>query len=839
MAIIIKRLAPNILRTAVTLAMLWAIAIAAPAGAQAPEWVVDEAGGDVGFYYRLEIAPQTVTGDEAVHTFDCTVFCRTSPDIGNLRLRVFNASGKQLHEGTIPLELDPGKNYAKFRWDTAGLGFEVYRLRFDILFDDPRVRSPWLDFTAYKRSESHTSAQLEAFSGHVDKLRDHLSELGAENYEPAYGTMRLALAEHTLDLARTAFDNGDWRGAGELVAYGTGLINRVRTQLTFFAQEPELYHPPRRPDLTKLQTARDGFHAENQHVYLFGLTGGEELAEDIAMLPKLGLNQATFFVDPSEEDFASHLPGHIMAARENNVSITVQVAQPGGTESGLTASVNIPEDLPIGADGKPYRDRLVALAGLLADEPIVNGLSILQRPNFDFRSESVRREFIRYLSGKYADRDELNRAWRSRVRDMSEIQLAADERPRPPFVYDWSDFHLSVVDTYLHGYAGAIAERGGPVRLQVTMGDGILQPGPARYEVDVETLGGTFGMIGVAPTAAHDSRFALNHPKSSMLYALADAFSDGAPVIGSALSLIDGKEARNPVGYARSAVWEAVMSGADGASAWAWETCAADSIASYPMLLEGYCAGAIDVNRLASIVHQFQTARAPVAIVWSRSSRIFQDGDPFIDSFVKAYEGASFGGQRVRIVSEQECIEGALEDVDVLVLPRATAMREEAFNAINAYIEGGGTIVRTGTPIPYTEHGHSRADVITSTVNTLLVRGVEAADGYMHGIESAYSRGALAQVPRAVNEHGYLLEGVRSRFIEYDGQRYLYLLNLRSEPVFCHLAGGAQHGRDLVEGQEVDFPLDLSPLRPMVIALESGDADIQSVTVGGSVTATE
>lgn len=816
------------------LAGTWSLSVSA----EVPEWTAFESGREDAFYFRLEVDPTLTMGDGAIQVFNCTVFCRTSPELGSLRLRVFDQANNKLHEGLIPMEMGPGKTRAKFQWDTAGLGYEMYRLRFDILFEDERIQSPWNDITAYKQSEGHTSAMLEQFASDTAALERHFEALEINDSDLAYTRMRLALSNHTIKLARQALDSGNWRAATRYVAYGSGLINRVRTQITFFANEPELYHAPRRPDLKSLTAGNHGFRAEGQQVYLFGLAGDDRLAADMDMLAALGLNQATFYVDPAQDDFAPTLSSDLAEAAGANVSVTVQVTPPGLAPNSPDlprSSVAIPESLPIGSQGKPYRDRLVSLTALLAEEPIVNGLSIMQRPTFDFQGESIRRSFIEYLRVNYEDRDQLNRAWKSRHREYSDIQIAVD-RPRPAFVYDWTDFHLNVVDTYLRGYTDSLRAKGGPVRLQITLDDGAIHADNAANHVDPESLGGMVDVIGVAtPTPSADGRFLLDHPRSSMMFTLADAFSEGAPVVGSAMSIVPENAGSAPgTPYARSLIWEAVMAGADGASAWAWDETDPSAIFHHPAFLEGLCAAAIDINRLGNIVHAFQTAHAPIAVLWSRSSRIFQSGDPFVESVSAAYEGASFGGQRVRMVSERECAEGALSEISVLVIPRATSVRDDAFDAINAYIDGGGTVVRTGTPIPYTARGHSRADVISSTVNTLLVRGVEDAGGYLHGIESAYSRDALPQTPRAVNEHGYLLEGVRSRCVEVDGKSYLYLLNMRDESVLCHLAGNSQQGRDLIEGINLRFPLDLPPLRPMVIALESGEADVRMATVGGA-----
>jgi len=79
-------------------------------------------------------------------------------------------------------------------------------------------------------------------------------------------------------------------------------------------------------------------------------------------------------------------------------------------------------------------------------------------------------------------------------------------------------------------------------------------------------------------------------------------------------------------------------------------------------------------------------------------------------------------------------------------------------------------------------------------------------------------------VPRPSNEYGYLLEGVKSRVVELDGQPYLYIVNLRKNSVRCGLNGPYRGGYDLIQGRTVSFPAVLSPLDPMLIRLGAPDS---------------
>ena len=109
--------------------------------------------------------------------------------------------------------------------------------------------------------------------------------------------------------------------------------------------------------------------------------------------------------------------------------------------------------------------------------------------------------------------------------------------------------------------------------------------------------------------------------------------------------------------------------------------------------------------------------------------------------------------------------------------------------------------------------------MIAQTSRTIFVRGSDTPTVYLHALDAAYVFGVLPPIPRTINRYGYPLEGVQSRYVELDGQEYLYVVNLRREPVRVNLYGGPRKGRDLVRGRGIQFPTELEPLAPVLVHL--------------------
>jgi len=227
------------------------------------------------------------------------------------------------------------------------------------------------------------------------------------------------------------------------------------------------------------------------------------------------------------------------------------------------------------------------------------------------------------------------------------------------------------------------------------------------------------------------------------------------------------------------------------------------------------------VNRLASIVTALQQAPAPVRILWSPSSKMYNQGDPFVDSAMRAFEGCANFGQRTLFISERECERSGLEGVEVLVIPKAMALSDDAFHAIERFVEAGGVTIRQGNPFPYDRQGVSRTDTVTSSKRTILLRSEDTVRAYLDALDAAYALDGLTPPPRPVNDFDYPIDGVKSRFAIHERVPYLYIVNLRNEPVRVKLAGEYTSGMDLITGNRVNFPDIIEPLTPMVIQLDA------------------
>jgi transposase len=689
----------------------------------------------------------------------------------------------------------------------------------------------WREIELEKRSYG---ALLQRF-GHVHALLGPVQESLREARPaevPLYASIRAAIAEDALDQAEVFLQEGDWPHATALSEFAAMSCDSARALLTFAPLTPELARPGPVPSATSLRIRDGAFYTPaSDPVFLFGFRDPDINPRTLALLDRYGLNFAAIDVSPADLlleggtnlDTVARVDTYLENADALGIGVTVGLAAnvaPAWLRSGQTAMTPDGSEktaVPGPGEARALSQRhLDAVAPLLQRHPSVNGVSLASAPAFHWETEEVRQGFQQAMALKYKeDRRAVNRAWRTRLRALDEIQILWDYH-QPSYQYDWQTWHQHLVSNHFTWLAGCARRALPNLPLQIVLPGTAAQTGEARTGIDRQALVRLTDVTGCAASYAPGSSiYAVPFAGPELSFRLLRSLAPANPLVVSALTF---DLSQIPAGarasqHVHAALWDAAIAGVNGFAARPSE------FEQNPGGLEGFATACADLNRLGAIVTAFQRSPAPIAILWSAPSKIYLDGETFLESVQRVYEGSAFFGFPIRFITEEACISGGLADVSVLAMPEVPALADGTFQAINEYAKAGGAVIRSGRPAPYTPAGVSRHDVITQTSRTIFVRGSDTPTVYLHALDAAYVFGVLPPIPRTINSYGYPLEGVKSRYVELDGQEYLYVVNLRKEPARVNLYGGPRKGRDLVRGRSIQFPTVLEPLEPVLVHL--------------------
>ena len=841
----------------IAMALLWPCSSPAAAGGGAKNGAPEKAGGaavssepdderrvwiepvaaDAGRRISVRVRPGPAQPEDVPLVFACDLRSESTITDAYLELHVHDDSGALVHRDRRQLSLSEDTTSCWLTWDTVDSPEGTYAAEL-ALFRRPGVLVARREYVVRKVSWAGLCARLEAARCGLASATDSLRALRSEQIEAPYLHMRAAIAGDCLKRAIALAQRREWRRLDALVGYLERTAQALSAQIAFGSVAPELLEAIPEPDLTRL-TARDGgFYAGERPVFLLGrYYGANWPAETLGQLRKYGLNFAALDVGPQqtlldakrEKPFRKKLDPVFKRALENNITVTVSLAPhalcswaidqwPHLADNGLGTPEIVRKEAR-----KIIERHIRAAAPYLAGQEAVSSLCLLSNPKLKFTGEIVRQSFLARVQEDYGDRHAVNRAWRGLFASLDEIDIGwEDDNPRyqdtPAYRYDWQTHHQRLGAQYVRWLRQLARKRGVKMPLYLALSDDVFEIGETHYGLDREALAAEFDLGGCcAANTLSDPFYAMGYPQQGVLYALMRSLGPDRPVFNLQHRLLAGGdlEAPHPFSYVHTAMWEAALF---GLSASAIDV---SDLLDAPEVLEGYATACLDLNRLAGVVAAFQQAPAEVAVLWSMPSKIFDNGDPYLMSAVYAFEGCSFAGHKVRFITEDQCVRTGLAGVKVLVVPEAPAVGDEAFEVLRRYMDANRAVIRTATaPILYNAHGRSRRDIIAPTQRTVLVSGENLPTEYLHAMDAVQGFGELPLIPRITNEYGYPLEGVKSRYVEVDGQGYLYAVNIRKGPITCFVHGDRQSGRDLIRGRDVEFPRILEPLEPMLIRLD-------------------
>ena len=710
-------------------------------------------------------------------------------DLGTIEavFQIADLEGRRLVDTSIKTSAPAGSTPLRFLWEGSDLPDGDYLGSIEVFQTGTKALAR-RTFVATKRSADRVEEIFQKATEVLAEFKEH----GGSEAPPRYVEGRLAIAEEAL--SRAAALRGDLFTTHDAAAYALETVRELRAQWAFGA------HPALEASSVEgLAIVEGGLRAEGGPLFLGGLAIDADSAQ-VRRVAEYRLNFATVYVASGDRSSLREIAD---AAGERNVALLTLIS---------------------GDDVRA--DDLEALRDDFGDSRTQLAVGLAAPPAIDLTEPLVLEGFVRQVKRTYKDRYELNRMWRKRFKNFDEIEIWPDY-DRRSYQYDWQTYHMALATSktldLLARYRGADSS----VALTVALDDGLIRLGETRRGIDHEALAPALE-LGLLETYVSypDPVFGMQYPEQSMLQALRRSFAPDAPLI--VVQRIDTRDpnawyGRDLARDVQASVWESAIEGAAGfvldfrKAADLGEISGAAEFEA----IEGLLVATLDINRSVTVLEAFRQERPTVAILWSDSSRILDDGTDHLASLQRAYEGTSFAGHKVRFLTERQLARGEWEGISLLIVPQTPALSRAAFVALQELIDTGIAIIRSATSIPYGSRGAAQQDVLVFGPNTVLARGADVSIEYMEAMDEAISRGRIPNIPRVINRSGYPVEGVKTRYVEVDGQGYLYVINLRKEEITCTLSGGDMTGWDMIRDRAVDFPRVLEPLRPMLIRMGS------------------
>jgi len=725
---------------------------------------------------RLFFAPTDSPGRAdagPVYTITGNILSKASSRSVQMLFEVTTESGELVHSLDLAKEAESGATPFGFEWPIAEVADGDYRVCIQLM--DPVLgEEARLERRVMLRNRAVVSNEVERARGLLTQLRDAYPEL------PAYAAHPLRLALEALAPYPSA--DRPLVEADLNARYARSVAGSVRARLALTSANPSTESVAASPNSGFTGAMRAG-------IVLSPASSPDRLAE-------LGFTFAPYVINPAGNSMphtaiaTTDIPRMVWIAGAEEIA---QVPSPGSLANAMTLGH-------------------------------VAGVSLWTAPRIAMQGEAVQREFRDYVRGLYADRHALNQAWKQHYFDFSEVQFLAFSDSRA-YQFDAQSFRRTRTTQWLTDQMRAAAPAISPAAPTLTFTEGILLPGESRAGLDVETLAALLPLVSVRTAGPFDdARYGQRFPAAQLVWAMMHSFAPDRPIVAlhSLDYSLEDRVRLDSAAHARMLTIEAALENvaALGVEFPALE----DPVAQAPEAVAGIAQALRDLDGATEALHALRDAVAPIAIVWSDSSRVLDDGVRHLGAFARAYEGCAFSGYKVSILTERQLSEGRWRGVQVVVLPEVTALGREAFAGLESLIDGGAVVVRTEFGPTYDERGNALGVTLPVNSKTMLVRGNGSPREFLSALDALQARGILEDIPRPITRDRYPIEGVKTRYAESGAGRFLYVVNLRKEPVSCRFSLPVEGATDLLSGRTVDFPRQLDPLAPMLLRL-SGAID--------------
>jgi hypothetical protein len=818
------------------------------AGAQASWPAMDEIwtapasrGEREGLAVSIQAPPATSSAAEV--TLDCAIESDQEYQGAHVAFQLVDATGGNLQAGSLNLDLHGGTNSCRFKLGGDSLALGSYRV--EVAVDFTNEYAPIQSEMMMRRVSTEVFRnRLTAVNDRLTRLAQALEELDGSHPNRPYFKARMAIAATTADKAEAEGAAGMWKRLDAHLDYLESVARRLGASRAFAVQPGERLGADSTPKTSDVLLEQGGLFSGGRPLFLSGavLENLDPAALDV--LADYGLNFAVVNA-PAEsllgvevEATRQALLALCAAADARGIELVVQFL-PNRIEMNAVerwpALADAPrQDITHPVVREALDETLSLLASQLSGLPRVLGLSLLERPRYRFDGEVIREAFIDRIRENNPDLQELSRRWHAHLKTYDEITIWGDYpahsyQNRQVYQYDWQSFHQELMVRSLSEIRAVAREAAPELALFTTLADTPFELGETRMGLPRESLSVLMDAAAcTGSTLMTDPVYALSFPRSIANYVVQRGIAPDKAVLNLAarFNLVPDAPVEEAAAYVRTVLFEAAMAGMNGLAV---DT--SGMLFEHPRALEAFATTHLDLNRVAPVVHAFQQAPPEVVVLFSNASKMMDDGDPHLPSALRALEGASFLGYQVRFITEAQVTAGALADAKLLILPQTPAIPDACFREISNYIENGGVVVRVVRSSLFNERGEPRQDVIRNTAQTMLVRSDKVSTEYLHAMDSALTLGSLPAVPRTVNAHAYPLEGVRTRFVQWEGRGYLYLVNLRKDSTECLLTGNIQAGYDLLSNQRVHFPLEAAPMAPMLIRLDEVEHVVEVAAV--------
>lgn len=641
--------------------------------------------------------------------------------------------------------------------ETALITEEVGTVPLTVEFKDDEGNYEARIVVSSERNVEEYETEFKAFEKsripEVEKLIKECKEKGySTDYEEVSLTVMKMFVQYGIDDAKN-----DMKTRAEYVYNKlTDLADRAENDLNAYLSGEKTPRQANRYVTSDVTTDGVSFIAEDSEgserpMFFTGYGHFAQAVADIPNFQSLGANIIEIEIGPASvvtkgtgEEFGintSTIQSYILSAldraAENNVAVNVLLS-PHYIPDWFKKEY--PEACDAGYfDSDPKMKGMLevylrALIPMIKDHPALHSVCLSNESTYvtaDYPEHLP--SYREYLKGLYKDISKLNETYHSTYSSFDAIPFpdtnlayAADAEEtidKMPQYYDWVMFNNKFQADF-HEWMYNIIQEEAPGLLATSKHMQTFDGDERDWRRNFINRGPDFEMLSeFLPVNGNDANNYLRNTTWGILNKM--SFYDlqtslrRAPVFDLEDHVINDRSANYSdewQTHLESDIWMGTIHGRGASTIWVWSRSYdknsdfAGSILHRPDVIDTSGRTMLDMGRLYEELTALETSERTVGILCSNAARIYSMYHN--NALTKAYEAASYLGERIEFVTEKQAKEGKLEnsDVKLLIVPEESHVLTGTPEAVKRFIERGGRVVILGEDsFSYNEY-HRPAD---------------------------------------------------------------------------------------------------------------------------------
>lgn len=467
-------------------------------------------------------------------------------------------------------------------------------------------------------------------------------------------------------------------------------------------------------------------------------------------------------------------------------------------------------------------------------------------------SDSTKAKFRQWLQTKHASIADLNTLWGTSFASFDAvtvtIPMATNLRGNAQW-YDWMSFNMDRVTdwfTFLHDEIYKYDTQT-KTHLKVMAPHWGGSIGDVDNGMDMEALMNLCEILGNDAGGAKltSGNYGLNWRELCTFYDFCKSIAPNKLLVNSEthfFSSFDFRDLYLSPEYARAYTWLAAMQGQNIGKQWVWCRLADGSInANMPTNSMGGCtmhqprvvreieATTMDLNAHSEAIVALQRLKKPIRIFYSKTSAI--NVQTYMNTLYSLYESLFFRGVPLGYATKGIITGQDNWNWDVILIYQTPNVTRAERDAVQAYLDGGGTVIMDGTSFKKDEYGRSNIPALTQSNGKLLITSSLA---YMAAQAILNLKSGSAPEISITESNSIGANGCVWRCAKMAGKYVLSVLNVgRSAATLNITVNGTGSGyvfKDLLTGKTVSAQPQLQPYETFFVEISDVSSDIDPVT---------